>query len=99
MYIEINRGTSSFIFHMCPQYKNSGLSLSISTIMYMWVHSPFKQMNCLPRLLDSSFSPGRMQEQQAQINIKALFRTFCWFLFVPNYRPVSNKHPPVAHQK
>ena len=95
MYIEINRGTSSFIFHMLPQYKKSGLSLSLSTIMYMWVHSPFKHL----RLLGSSFSPGRMQGQQAQINIKALFRTFCWFLFVPNYRPVSNKHPPVAHQK
>ena len=95
MYIEINRGTSSFIFHMWPQYKNSGLSLSLSTIMYMWVHSPFKHL----RLLDSSFSPGRMQGQQAQINIKALFRTFCWFLYVPNYRPVSKVSAGFAHNE
>ena len=38
-----------------------------------------------------------------QMNIKALFRTFCWFLKkqyapCPDYRPVSNKHYPLAYQ-
>ena len=40
-----------------------------------------------------------------QMNIKALFRTFCWFLkkkqyaLCPDYRLVSNKHYPLAYQK
>ena len=39
------------------------------------------------------------------MNIKALFRTFCWFLKkkqyapCPDNRPVSNKHYPLAYQK
>ena len=93
--------------------KNSGLRHSLSTITSMWVHSSFKRTKCFAAFAwlfvltkkdvrtTGSFSRFFFP---FQMNIKALFRTFCWFLKkqyapCPDYRPVSNKRYPLAYQK
>ena len=44
LYTEMHRGSSSFIAHLKPHDRKSGLRLSFAIFMSPWVHSSFKRL-------------------------------------------------------
>ena len=79
------------IAHVEPHLKNSGLYLSISTIMFTWVHSSFKQNDLVLKFCDDRLAgviakkdswttlPFSICNDSFQVTIKAFFYTFCYF--------------------